>query len=137
MTEAQVAAITGPCTPLTQSGAGAATVKVVTCKGTQAFTGATLTFSGGKLLSKAQTGLSGPAAERKGQMTLAKFEQLSTGISAAAAQAITGPCDTTSESNVAGVATYTLTCYDSTGLGNAVLLFSGGALSGKSQSGLQ
>lgn len=136
MTEAEVTAITGPCETTSQSQIGGVTGKILDCKGEGAFSGATLIFSDGKLVSKSQFGLNGASTEVKGSMTLAKFDQLQVGQTADEVQAITGPCERSSETSIAGIESFALTCYASDGLGNAFLLFTDNKLTTKSHFGL-
>ena len=70
-------------------------------------------------------------------MTLAKFNQLQIGQTSAEVQAITGPCEKSSETNVAGYTGFTLTCSASNGIGNAILVFSDDKLASKTQFRLQ
>lgn len=138
MAEAEVTAITGPCETSSETSIGGSTSKTLTCKGSKPFSSAILIFSNGKLASKSQFGLGGNSpAEAKGSMTLAKYNQLTIGQTSAEVQAITGPCEKSSETSIAGHESFALTCNASDGLGNALLLFSGDKLHSKSQFGLK
>lgn len=137
MTEAQVVAITGPCETSSETNIAGYTSKSLDCKGAEPYSGAILIFSNGKLASKSQFGLANSSTEVKGSMTLAKFNQLAVGQTSAAVQAITGPCEKSSETNIAGHTSFTGTCYASDGIGNDFLLVSNGTLSSKSQFGLR
>jgi len=70
-------------------------------------------------------------------MTLEKFNQLQTGQSAEAVEAITRPCEKSSETDLMGHKGFTLTCYSASGFSNAFLLFGAGKLDSKSQFGLK
>lgn len=137
MTEAQVTAITGPCETSSETNIAGSTSKTLDCEGNEPFSSAILLFSNGKLASKSQFGLSSSSSEVKGSMTLAKFNQLKIGQTAAAVQAITGPCEKSSETRIAGLESFTLTCYASDGIGNALLMFDGGKLESKARFGLR
>lgn len=138
MSEVEVTAITGPCETSSEMSIGGSTSKTLTCKGSEPFSNAILIFSNGKLASKSQFGLEGsPPTEAKGSMTLAKYNQLAIGQTSAEVRSITGPCDKSSETSIAGHESFALTCYASDGLGNALLLFSGDMLHSKSQFGLK
>jgi hypothetical protein len=136
MTEAEVMAITGPCEPTSETNIAGHTSKSWNCNGASPFSAATLIFSDGKLSSKAQFGLADTSTETKGSMTTDKFNQLQTGQSTAEVQAITGPCDKTSETNIAGHTSVSYTCHASDGIGSAILIFSDDKLASKSQFGL-
>lgn len=136
MTEAEVTAITGPCKPTSETNIGGHTSKSLHCEGAEPFSGADVIFIDGKLSSKTQFGLAAGSQGAKGSMTLAKYNQLQTGQTLAQVQAITGPCDKTSETNIAGITSFSLTCYASDGLGNALLIFTNNKLDSKAQFGL-
>lgn len=138
MTEAEVTAITGPCETTSETNIAGFTSKTLECKGSEPFSSAILIFSDGKLASKSQFGLGGNSSdETKGSMTLAKYNKLQLGQTSAEVQAITGPCEKSSETSIGGAESFALTCYASDGLGNALLLFSNDKLDSKIQFGLQ
>jgi hypothetical protein len=111
MTEEQVTAVTGSCQTISESDIAGVKTKGLLCAGDQPLSNATFLFTGGTLVSKSQFGLRGTSGEaRKGAMTLDKFNQLQNGQSAAQVEAITGPCEKGSETELAGHKGFTLTC---------------------------
>ena len=112
--------------------------KALECPGSEPYSQASLLFSNGTLASKSQFGLaaSGGGTEVKGSMTLANFNELKLGQTSAEVEAITGPCEKTSETNIGGQESFTLTCYGADGLSNAFLLISNDTLDSKNQFGL-
>ena len=138
MTEEQVTAVTGSCQTISESDIAGVKTKGLLCAGDQPLSNATFLFTGGTLVSKSQFGLGGTSGEtRKGSMTLDKFNQLQNGQSTAQVEAITGPCEKGSETELAGHKGFTLTCYAADGMGTAFLLFADDTLQSKSQAGLK
>ena len=137
MTEQQVIALTGSCQTISEGDIAGVKTKSLLCDGDQPLSKATFIFTGGTLVSKSQFGLGGTSGEtRKGSMTLDKFNQLQNGQSTAQVEAITGPCEKGSETELAGHKGFTLTCYAADGMGTAFLLFADDTLQSKSQAGL-
>lgn len=138
MTEQQVTALAGSCQTISEGDIAGIKTKSLLCAGDQPLSKATFIFTGGTLVSKSQFGLGGTSGDaRKGSMTLDKFNQLQNGQSAAQVEAITGPCDKGSETELAGHKGFALTCYAPDGLGAAFLLFADDALQSKNQAGLK
>jgi hypothetical protein len=138
MTEQQVTALTGSCQTISEGDIAGVKTKSLLCAGDQPLSNATFIFTGGMLVSKSQFGLGGTSGEaRKGSMTLDKFNQLQNGQSQAQVEAITGPCEKGSETELAGHKGFTLTCYAADGMGTALLLFADDTLQSKNQVGLK
>ena len=138
MTEQQVTALTGSCQTISEGDIAGVKTKSLLCAGDQPLSNATFIFTGGTLVSKSQFGLGGTSGEaRKGSMTLDKFNQLQNGQSEAQVEAITGPCEKGSETELAGHKGFTLTCYAADGMGTALLLFADDTLQSKNQVGLK
>lgn len=138
MTEQQVTALTGSCQTISEGDIAGVKTKSLLCDGDQPLSKATFIFTGGTLVSKSQFGLGGTSGEtRKGSMTLDKFNQLQNGQSTAQVEAITGPCEKGSETELAGHKGFTLTCYAADGMGTAFLLFADDTLQSMSQAGLK
>ena len=138
MTEQQVTALTGSCQTISEGDIAGVKTKSLLCAGDQPLNNATFIFTGGTLVSKSQFGLGGTSGEaRKGSMTLDKFNQLQNGQSEAQVEAITGPCEKGSETELAGHKGFTLTCYAADGMGTALLLFADDTLQSKNQVGLK
>ncbi|WP_206504767.1 hypothetical protein [Streptomyces chrestomyceticus] len=136
MTEREVTAITGPCESSAEDEVAGIRGKVLTCRGAEAFSAATFTFSNGRLAAKGQVGLGGDAA-RKGSMTKEKYDRLRTGMSLKEALAVAGACEKDSDTDVAGSSATGYTCTSADGLGNASLVFADGKLTAKAQTGLE
>ncbi|MEU2793248.1 hypothetical protein [Streptomyces sp. NPDC007100] len=87
--------------------------------------------SGGSAPSAAQTTSAAP-----GKITKAMYDRVRTGMTEREVTAITGPCESSAEDEVAGVKGKVLTCRGAESFSAATFTFTNGRLAAKSQVGL-
>ncbi|MEU7184592.1 hypothetical protein [Streptomyces sp. NPDC045369] len=92
---------------------------------------------GGKEESGGSGGSTSPSAPAgKGKITKEMYDRVRTGMTEREVTAITGPCESSAEDEVAGVRGKVLTCQGAEAFSSATFTFSNGRLAAKGQVGL-